>query len=136
MFDKADILARLQKGDKIEDIANELSTALNDAEADYKAIQEKEKSEFEAARVNGLKLEAAASILGGLVDYCTAVGKDDVVAEIKKITMEQVVDLLDQSLDLVVVLNELKNLEFEFPSRAKKTTSADQILKGFLETLS
>ena len=136
MFDKADILARLQKGDKIEDIANELSTALNDAEADYKAIQEKEKTEFEEARVNGLKLEAAASILGGLADYCTAVGKEDLVEEIKKITVGQVVDLLDQSLDLVVMLNELKNLEFEFPSRAKKSTSADLALAEFLKTLS
>lgn len=135
MFDKADILARLQKGDKIEDIANELSTALNDAEADYKAIQEKEKTEFEEARVNGLKLEAAASILGGLVDYCTAVGKEDIVEEIKKITMEQVVDLLDQSLDLVVVLNELKNLEFDFAPKAKKSKSADRALADFLKTL-
>ena len=42
MFTKADILARLQNGDTVDDIAAEMAAALNEAEAEKKALDAKE----------------------------------------------------------------------------------------------
>lgn len=73
MYSSADILARLRKGETPEDIANEMTNALNEAQdtlkaEEAKAVQEKEKNKQLdalaariAADVNAY-LEAAAGI--------------------------------------------------------------------------
>ena len=133
MFDKADILARLQKGDKIEDIANELSTALNNAEADYKA--EQVAKDLETKRVEDAKDKACHRMLEGFADFYAAVGEEELVAEIKEIDITGVKEALEQSVDLIKALRSLSNLEFKVPTEKKvkkHAAGADSIIANFL----
>lgn len=132
-FNKADIIARLQKGEKIEDIANEMSEILNTAEADYKA--EQVAKELETKRVEDAKDEACQRMLEGFADFYAAVGEEELVAEIKKMDIAEIKDALEQSVELIKALRSLSNLEFKVPIEKKvekRAAGADTIIANFL----
>ena len=132
-FNKADIIARLQKGEKIEDIANEMSEILNTAEADYKA--EQVAKELETKRVEDAKDEACQRMLEGFADFYAAVGEEELVAEIKKMDIAEIKDALEQSVELIKALRSLSNLEFKVPTEKKvekRAAGADSIIANFL----
>ena len=132
-FNKTEIIARLQKGDKIEDIANEMSEMLNTAEADYKA--EQVAKELETKRVEDAKDEACQKMLEGFADFYAAVGEEDLVAEIKEIDIAGIKEALEQSVDLIKALRSLSNLEFKVPTEKKvekRAVGADAIIANFL----
>lgn len=132
-FNKADIIARLQKGEKIEDIANEMSEILNTAEADYKA--EQVAKELETKRVEDAKDEACQRMLEGFADFYAAVGEEELVAEIKKMDIAEIKEALEQSVELIKALRSLSNLEFKVPIEKKvekRAAGADTIIANFL----
>ena len=132
-FNKADIIARLQKGEKIEDIANEMSEILNTAEADYKA--EQVAKELETKRVEDAKDEACQRMLEGFADFYAAVGEEELVAEIKKMDIAETKEALEQSVELIKALRSLSNLEFKVPIEKKvekRAAGADTIIANFL----
>ena len=132
-FNKADIIARLQKGEKIEDIANEMSEILNTAEADYKA--EQVAKELETKRVEDAKDEACQRMLEGFADFYAAVGEEELVAEIKKMDIAEIKDALEQSVELIKALRSLSNLEFKVPTEKKvekRAAGADAVIANFL----
>ena len=132
-FNKADIIARLQKGEKIEDIANEMSEMLNTAEADYKA--EQVAKELETKRVEDAKDEACQRMLEGFADFYAAVGEEELVAEIKKMDIAEIKEALEQSVELIKALRSLSNLEFKVPiekKAEKRAAGADAIIANFL----
>lgn len=96
MFNKEDIIARLMAGDTVDDIAQEITKALNDAQADYQAQQ-----------TEATKLEYGKRILQSILDYMTTFHTDhpitkELVAE--GITEEAARDaykMLDQSVEMV-----------------------------------
>lgn len=134
-FNKADIIARLQKGEKIEDIANEMSEILNTAEADYKA--EQVAKELESKRVEDAKDEACQRILEGFADFCAAAGEEELVADIKKTDAGEIRGMLDQGIELVKALTALSEFEFKVPTEKKvesrKAASADEVIKSWLK---
>lgn len=67
MFDEKVILARLQKGDSAQEIANEFADLLNKANKDY--ITQKEK-EAEAAKIQKEKETELAEILNNCAKWC------------------------------------------------------------------
>lgn len=154
MFDKADILARLQDGDTIEDIAKEMTDALNDAD---KAFQESEakrleevKRVFEQERVREAKRVAVDMMLDAVCDYLVAAGEDKLLDEVHEIDTDKVVELLDGTIEMAKSLEKLKGLQFplmgvkglSFPvNNIKMPTvkevvgdeaTADQVLNAFL----
>ena len=132
-FNKADIITRLQKGEKIEDIANEMSEILNTAEADYKAAQVAK--ELEAKRAEDAKDEACQRILEGFADFCAAAGEEELVADIKKMDVDEVRGMLDQAIGLVKALTALSELEFKVPTEKKvekRAAGADSVIANFL----
>ena len=132
-FNKADIIARLQKGEKIEDIANEMSEILNTAEADYKA--EQAAKELETKRVEDAKDEACQRILEGFADFCAAAGEEELVADIKKMDASEIRDMIEQGIELVKALTTLTGLEFKVPTEKKaekRAAGADSIIANFL----
>ena len=159
MFTKADILARLQNGDSMDEIAKEMSDALNAAQADYEsAIQ----ADVEANRVKEAKRQAVDMILDGVCDFLVAAGKDKLIEDIKDIDTDDVVDMLDSAIELGETLDKLKDLEFvkmpvglKFPRdehkcgsgdcgcskpegftvKAKVNPDADAIIKAFLRNI-
>ena len=158
MFDKADILARLQRGDTIEDIAKEMTDALNDAdkayqEAEAKRLEEQKRItafEQEQKRVHAAKSAAVDMMLDAVCDYLVAAGEDKLLDEIQEIETEKVIDLLDGAIEMTKSLEKLKGLQFplmgvkglSFPvNNIKMPTvkevvgdegSADQVLNAFL----
>ena len=142
MFTKADILARLQNGDTVDEIAKEMAAALNEAEAEKKALDaELAAKEEEEARVLDAKRVAVDNILDALCDYFVVAGCEEFTKDIAKIDTDKMVKMLDSSIKMAKSLEELSNLQFPLFAKPKvKATvtdlgEADQVigdwLKGF-----
>ena len=96
MFNKEDIIARLAAGDTLDDIAQEITKALNEANAAYVAQQ------AEVA-----KLDYGKRILQSILDYMTTFHADHVIT--KELVAEGITDksardayeMLDNSVEMV-----------------------------------
>ena len=138
MFNKEDILARLQNGDSADAIAQEMAAALNEAQTAFdEAKAAEDKAKVETDRVLNAKRAAVEIILDGASDYLIAAGEEDLQKEIKNIEIDKLIKLLDESIDMGKSLEKLKNLEFKFPlcGDPSKFPDPDTILKNFLKSL-
>ena len=112
-FTKEDILARLQNGETADDIALEVATALNAAEAEKKALDaELAAKEKEETRVLNAKRVAVDGMLDALCDYLVAAGEDDFIKDLNEIDTDKVIKMLDGSINMAKSLEKLKGLEF------------------------
>jgi hypothetical protein len=125
MFTKEDILARLQNGDSMDEIAKEMSDTLNAAQADYESAKQ---ADAEANRVMEAKRAAVDMILDGICDYLVVSGKDKLIEDIKDIDTDDVINMLDSAIELSETLEKLNDLEFaglKFPRDEHKCGSGD-----------
>ena len=132
MFDKTDILARLQKGESIDTIADEMAEALNAAEAEYNKVVE------ETNRVEKLKEQAASTIMQGLVDYFVAIDREDLVDKAKTLDIAVVLDLLKQSVEFATVVENLR-FDLKLPevevNSVERAAGVDEILSKWIKSL-
>ena len=144
MFTKEDILARLQNGETTDAIAAEMAAALNEAEAEKKALDaEKVAKEKEKTRVLEAKRTAVDNMLDAVCDYLVASGEGDLITDIKDIETDKVIEMLDDSIKIAKSLEKMKNFEFPMFSvnnlpKAKVTVasdSADKVISEFLKNL-
>ena len=151
MFTKADILARLQNGDTVDDIAAEMANALNEAEAEKKALDvEKVAKEREEARVSAAKRVAVNDMLDAVCDYLVASGESDFIEDLKEIHTDKVIEMLDGSINMAKSLKKLKDLQFPLGELHKAATTnprvhkivvgadednADEVIGNFLKSL-
>ena len=140
MFTKEDILARLQNGETTDAIAAEMAAALNEAEAEKKALDaEKVAKEKEKTRVLEAKRAAVDNMLDAICDYLVASGEGDLITDIKDIETDKVIEMLDDSIKIAKSLEKLKNLEFPMNLPKAKITvgsnlkSADKVISEFLK---
>ena len=134
-FTKENILARLQNGVTAEDIALEVATALNEAEAEKKALDaEKVAKEKEETRVLNAKRVAVDEMLDAVCDYLVASGEGDLIEDIRDIETDKVIEMLDDSIKIAKSLEKLKDLEFPFfgDKPVAKKVSADKAIGDFL----
>ena len=134
-FTKTEILARLQNGDTVDEIAAEMATALNEAEAEKKALDaELAAKEREEARVSAAKRVAVNDMLDAVCDYLIAAGEDDFIKDLKEIDTDKVIEMLDGSIKMAKNLEKLKDLEFSFfgDKPVAKKVSADKAIGDFL----
>lgn len=110
MYTKDDLLARLQNGEELSAIADELANALNEAQKEY--TQKIAKEEAEAERVAYAKEEAVLMILDGLSDYLIACGEGELQKELNDVDVNQLIKMLDSSIDMTKRLRKLNDLEF------------------------
>ena len=147
MFTKADILARLQNGETVDAIATEMATALNEAEAEKKALDaEKAAKEQEETRVLNAKRAAVDNMLDALCDYLVAAGEGEYVKDIAEIKTDKIIEMLDNSIEMAKRLEKLKDLQFPFAELHKAATinpkvpkivvddSADAAIGNFLKS--
>ena len=148
MFTKADILARLQNGDTVDDIAAEMAAMLNEAEAEKKVLDAaKEKEE---TRVLEAKRAAVNDMLDAVCDYLVAAGEDDFIEDLKEIDTDKVIEMLDGSIEMAKSLEKLKELQFPLGELHRAATinprvhkivvdadadNADQVIGDFLKKL-
>ena len=113
MFTKADILARLQNGETVDTIATEMAAALNEAEAEKKALDaEKAAKEQEETRVLNAKRVAVDNMLDALCDYFVAAGEGNYVKDVAEIKTDKVIEMLDSTIEMAKSLEKLKDLQF------------------------
>ena len=120
MFTKNDIIARLQNGDTMDEIVDDITRTINDAQDEYRVIQKKEEAEAKARaasqveeeRIAAAKYEAACMMLDGLCDYLVVIGEDELLEEVHRVEMGKVVELVDSSIELTKSLIKLKNVQF------------------------
>ena len=132
MYNIDDIVARLQKGEKLEDIGNELANAMNVAQAKYVAIQkeeeEKRAAEAEKARQAQIKAQRTATRRELLWDVLDAIqkyaGYTDYAAVIDKwmaeATDEDVAELDAQLIELFKTFEVLAQLNFAVAPKQEK----------------
>ena len=147
-FTKEDILARLQNGETVDDIALEMATALNEATAEKETLDaEKVAKEKEEARVLEAKRAAVDDMLDALCDYLVAAGEDDFIKDLNEIDTDKVIEMLDGSINMAKSLEKLKDLQFPLRELHKAATinpkvhkivvdadkaSADEVIGDFL----
>jgi hypothetical protein len=148
-FTKADILARLQDGDTVDEIAAEMAAALNEAEAEKKALDaELAAKEKEETRVLEAKRAAVNDMLDAVCDYLVAAGEGDFIEDLKEIDTDKVIEMLDGSIEMAKSLEKLKGLQFPLGELHKAATinprvhnivvdedNADQVIGDFLKKL-
>ena len=151
MFDKSEILARLQNGDTMDEIAKEMSEALNAAQQQYQEETIKANAEkLEAQRILDAKRVAVDMMLDGLCDYLVAAGEETLLKEVEDVDTDEVVEALDSIVVFTKSMEALKGLEFPLTPTAKRTCgegndmpkvsvkvvdpkNADMIIKSFLK---
>ena len=135
MFTKEDILARLQNGETADAIASEMANLLNDAEAEKRALDAKKEAKVkEETRVLEAKRAAVNNMLGAVCDYLVASGEGDLVASLKDIETDEMIEMLDDSIKMAKSLEKLKELQFPLfgdKPRVKKV-DADKAIRDFL----
>lgn len=135
-FTKEDILARLQNGETADVIASEMAAALNDAEAEKRALDEKKAAkEKEETRVLEAKRAAVNDMLDAVCDYLVASGEEDLATSLRDIETDEMIEMLDESTKMAKNLEKLKNLQFPLfgdKPRVKKV-DADKAIRDFLK---
>ena len=132
MYNSADILARLRKGETPDDIANEMANALNAAQdalkaEEAKAVQEKE--------VNDQLNKLAARIAADINEYLeVATGFE--LLEDERMTGEEVRELADELSPLIDLLKDAKITVKKTPySKTVKIQSPEAVFAKFFKDM-
>ena len=132
MYNSADILARLRKGETPEDIANEMTNALNEAQdtlkaEEAKAVQEKEKNE----QLNAL----AARIADDVSEYLEVAAGIKLTDE-ERMTGEEVRELADGLSPLLDLLKNMKVSVKKTPhTKTVKIQSPEAVFAKFFKDM-
>ena len=137
MFTKEDILARLQNGDTVDEIAYEMTNALNAAHTEYEEEQaqlkaEAAKADAEKTRVLNAKREAMRNIALAIGDYGVAANSETLAKLAKEVEKDEGIDYLiekfDEFVEVIDALDKLAHLEFP-KVEDKKMEAADGAFK-------
>ena len=132
MYNSADILARLRKGETPDDIANEMANALNAAQdtlkaEEAKAVQEKEKSE----QLDKL----AARIAADINEYLEVAAGVELAYE-EPLTAEEVRELTEGLTPLLDLLKDMKITVKKTPhSKTVKIRSPEAVFAKFFKDM-
>ena len=132
MYNSADILARLRKGETPDDIANEMANALNAAQdalkaEEAKAAQEKEKDE---------QLDALAARIAADVSEYLEVAAGIKLTDEERMTAEEVRDLANELSPLLDLLKDAKITVKKTPhSKTVKINSPEAVFAKFFKDM-
>lgn len=158
MFTSEDILARLQNGDSVDEIATEMANALNAAktsydEAEAKRIEEEKRIAEAQAKANQEKEEKRAlvdNIFQDVIAYLEYTGHQDMANQLinsTDIEADKIVEAFDAMIELAEMTEKLKVLEYgnlfnpvgmkKVPQPVQKAVkpTPDDIISEFLKTL-
>lgn len=132
MFDKAEILARLQDGNTVDDIAKEMAEALNAAKADYAEETARIAKEEEMAKAREAqkaeKREEFAHIVFELCEYMSKYVPDseEFVDTMRTLTAKEYDDIADGLESVVKTFEDLKNFKFNIPGFQMKRENKEK----------
>ena len=132
MYNSADILARLRKGETPDDIANEMANALNEAQdalkaEEAKAVQEEEKNK---------QLDALAARIAADVSEYLEVAAGIKLTDEERMTGEEVRDLANELSPLLDLLKNMKVSIKKTPhTKTVKIQSPEAIFAKFFKDM-
>lgn len=132
MYNSADILARLRKGETPEDIANEMTNALNEAQdtlkaEEAKAVQEKEKNK---------QLDALAARIATDVNEYLEVAAGIELTDEERMTGEEVRELADSLSPMLDMLKDAKITVKKTPhTKTVKIQSPEAVFAKFFKDM-
>lgn len=117
MISKDEIVALLANGATVEDLAAQMTDALNAGKEEYEAAQKAEEAKLKAemTRVDNAKREAVYMMMDALSDYLIAAGEEELHKELQTLEIQKVMDMMDSSIALAKKLGKLQALEFAAP---------------------
>lgn len=147
MYNMEDILARLQKGERIEDIGNEIANVMNQAVAAHNAEIEAKKAEEARLAAEKDKADAKRALMEELIDivkeFAILEGMDESELEISD---EEVEQLIAAFTEMFAAMRDLKkmlsSIEASVETKPIRTTPGkatvhaktdEQILADFLK---
>lgn len=140
MFNEKDILARLQAGEDVQTIANEMTDAINAANATYlaeKKVEEEKKAAEEAAIAKAKekkahKTEGLTAIIQLLCEWLVENYSDEgedpeaIKEAIAALNVEELVDSIDEFISCINTLNKFtKQIDPTEKKVIKKKTTID-----------
>jgi hypothetical protein len=134
MFDEKTILARLQNGEDIQKIANEMAAVINTANETYN----KQKAE-EAAKAK--RAEDLQGILDLLAEWIADYYNMDVEELKADLTAESIIELMDSCYELVASVGDLEKMlggvqKKAMPVKVKIANgTADKTIEDFLQKM-
>ena len=132
MYNSADILARLRKGETPDDIANEMANALNEAQdalkvEEAKAVQEKEKNK---------QLDALAARIADDVSEYLEIAAGIKLTDEERMTGEEVRDLANELSPLLDLLKNMKVSVKKTPhTKTVKIQSPEAVFAKFFKDM-
>ena len=144
MFDEKVILTRLQNGESVEDIANEMANLINKVNktyADQKAAEEAAKAA--AAKAEIQKAEKLQYILDRFIDWFGTYYDVDIESIKNELNADSVIELIDSIKECVDTLKDLEAM-FDIKKPAVKATksnakskskSSDEKISDFLKQM-
>jgi hypothetical protein len=148
-MNKEAIMARLAAGESLQAIGDEFAAMMNAAADEYNEAKRKEAEEAaraaaENAKVLNEKRTLALNFIETLKRYCAISGVDPkTLGENDLDDMDMLVEAMDELMDLMKSMNELKSkLDLVHPIKPLKVSSIsmpvvndDEILKSFIKGL-
>lgn len=149
MFDEKDLLARLQNGETMDDIAKELTAALNAANKEYEIQKEKQKREEEEMwRKKEQEVQKKIdleSIIDDFIDWAQIYGECPlIVKELKEMSAEEMLEAIPVVEKAVKVRKDMENWFATFKMPDVKVTkpatkavdkTTDDLLESFLKNM-
>ena len=127
MFNSANILERLRNGETPEDIANEMTNALNKAQDELKAEKDKARQKQEKEE----QLDALAARVADAVNKYLEVAAGIELNDEERLTVKEVRDLTDSLSPLMDLLKDMKVSVSETPhSKTIKVSSPSVKVKS------
>lgn len=132
MYNSADILARLRKGETPDDIANEMANALNEAQDTLKAEKAKEVQEKEKNK----QLDALAARIADDVSEYLEVAAGIKLTDEERMTGEEVRELADELSPLLDLLKNMKVSVKKTPhTKTVKIQSPEAVFAKFFKDM-
>lgn len=122
-----DIFARLQKGEKIEDIAKQLTEDLNKAHEQYQDAAKKEEAK---RQVMANRFQAMKDIIAAVVNFLEQYDVDEsLLNKMRDVSDDEVEQLIQEAENELKVYNTLANAfaSLNAAPRAKMTKNTDPI---------
>ena len=138
MFDEKVILTRLQNGESVEDIANEMANLINKVNKTY--ADQKAAEEVAKAKAETQKKEDLQKILDMFIDWFNAYYDIEVDGRLEA---DDVLELIDSIKEYIEALNDLESI-FNIKKSAVKATksnakskskSSDEKINDFLKQM-
>ena len=127
MFNSANILERLRNGETPEDIANEMTNALNKAQDELKAEKDKARQKQEKEE----QLDALAARVADAVNKYLEVAAGVELSDEERLTVKEVRDLTDALAPMMDLMRDMKVSVSETPhSKTIKINSPDIKVKS------